>query len=156
MSKLEGWVQRRLAALLLWLLAGGYIMLLAELVITSHLDGVQLVAVGASAIGLVLTLTALAVGRNGRYIIAVLLLILSVTGLLGTYQHYEARAGEGDEAAAPAYVAGAPANQSVALRAQAEAEDEGEAVPPPLAPLSLSGLSLMAALATLGLDKARG
>jgi hypothetical protein len=135
MSALEHWIQRHWAALLLWLLAGGFVMVLAELLLAAHTDGVQLVGVVASGVGLLLTLAALAVGRRARYTVAVLLLVLSVTGLLGTLQHFQARA-ENDDA-------------------RSEQRDESKGVPPPLAPLSLSGLGLMAVIATLGSGKPR-
>ena len=172
MSVLESWVQRRLAVLLLGMLAGGFAILLVELLLTDHVNGVQLVAVAASVAGLVLTLAAMVVRGRARYGVAALLLVLSATGLLGAYEHFEERSGE--EAAVPSLVASAPANQLIAFHAQDNDDDgppqseqgesgergeregeEAEGTPPPLAPLSLSGLSLMGVIVTLGEGKSR-
>ena len=159
MSALEGWVQRHLTKLLLGMLAGGFAILLAELLLTAHVDGIQLVAVVASVTGLILTVAAMFVSGRAGITVAALLLVLSVTGLVGAYEHFEERSGE--EAAVPAYVASTPANQVINLRAQddddrpARGEEGPEGAPPPLAPLSLSGLSLMAAIVTVGASKPR-
>jgi hypothetical protein len=77
---------------------------------------------------------------------------------LGAYEHYEST---GEEAAVrPALV---QANQPIGFHleeeeekdAQAGERDEADAVPPPLAPLSLAGLSLMGAVVILGVPEER-
>ena len=117
-------------------------------------------------------------------LLAVLLAIVSLSGLIGTYEHFESRS-EGGEAARPALAqADAGANLAIVYRpaadtqaASAQDDDEageggeaaaageagegregreggeagegGEETPPPLAPLSLAGLSLMGAAVLL-------
>jgi hypothetical protein len=155
MRDLQKWLQRNFYGVLMLLLAGGFVMVLVELLITDHTDGTQLVGVVASGVGVVLTLAALFVGGSARRIVAGLLLVLSLTGVLGTWEHFE-EGREGGEAMRPAAVA--LANQPASFQLdedeneeqEAAGESEGEAVPPPLAPLSLAGLSLMAALVILG------
>jgi hypothetical protein len=165
-------VQKYFFTLLMLMLAGGFAMLLAELLITNHTDGIQNVAVIASVAGLLLVLVAIVLRERAATLIAVLLLLLSVTGLIGTYEHLEEA--EGDErAVAPRLEQSA--NQFVAYAMDEDddevgenqagdaesserqenegGENEGEETPPPLAPLSLAGLSLMGVLTTLGAPK---
>ena len=161
MASVQKWLQANLSPVFMVFFAGGFVMILVELVITDHLDGTQLVGVVASVVGALLTLAALFVTGRARLIVAGLLVLLSLTGLLGTYEHYEAANG-GEEALRPASLT--LANQPVRYALEEE-EEEGEAgeaageaeggeeVPPPLAPLSLAGLSLMAALAIVGIPE---
>ena len=158
MQAIRRFVQAQFFVLLMLMLAGGFAMLLAELLWTEHTDGIQLVGAIASVVGLVLTLAALVVRGRAAMTLAVLLLLLSVTGLIGTFEHLE----EGGEARGEAQRVGVAVNQQIAFtdddddRAAATQEggeregEEGEAVPPPLAPLSLAGLSIFGVLAILG------
>lgn len=92
--------------------------------------------------------------------VAVLLLLLSVTGLIGTFEHLE----EGGAARGEGQRVGVAVNQQVAFtdddddtaRQEGGAGEEGEAVPPPLAPLSLAGLSIFGVLAILGAPHKEG
>jgi hypothetical protein len=158
-------IHRHFYTLLMLMLAGGFAMLVAELLLTEHTDGIQLVAVAASVAGLLLTLAALFVRGRGAMMVAILLLLLSATGVLGAYEHF-ASAEEESARRQPTEVN----TQQVALRtdsvgdndaaqensegAEADKEGgaEGEAAPPPLAPLSLVGLSWIGALAVVGLS----
>ena len=154
MQGIQTFVRRNLTALLLLMLAGGFAMLLAELLLTGHVKGIQNVAVIASAAGLVAVLVGWFAKGGLRTTMAVVLVLLSLTGLVGTFEHFE-EGGE-REGSRPALVASAE-NQQIVFNAQEEEEGEsegprgegGESVPPPLAPLSLAGLSLMAAIVLL-------
>lgn len=157
MQTLDRLVERHHYKVMMLLLTAGFAMLLAELLLDGHTDGVQLIAVFAAVFGLLFGFVALFAQGTLRYGLVALFLLLSVSGLVGTYEHYEAR---DEEAAAPTWTAAVPDTQrTISLRTgvmQENEEEEGEegeseeGTPPPLAPLSLSGLSLMAAVVLLG------
>lgn len=162
MTSLQATVRRHLTPILLLLLAGGYLVILGELFLYQHWDGIQLIGFSATIIGLIAVLLGLIAKRGLRLGLAILLAITSLSGLIGAYEHFESNS-EGGEAAlpAPAQVS-AGANLTIAYQPDAEraaaqeeageggergegAEGGGETAPPPLAPLSLAGLSLMGA-----------
>ena len=178
MTSLQVTIRRYLTPILLLLLAGGFLVVLGELYLYHHWQGTQLIGFSATVIGLVAVLLGLFAKRGFRLGLAVLLVLVSVSGLIGTWEHFESRSEEGGEAARPALAATAQAadaaNMTVAYQPAggermgtqeggeggegAEAgeagaggergeggEGGGEQAPPPLAPLSLAGLSLMGA-----------
>lgn len=152
MQKLENMVRRNFIAILLLLLLGGFITLLAELLITSHSDGIQNVAIVASVVGAIAVLAGLFVKGRARHVVALLLLVLSISGLLGMRQHAEAAS---EAYTAPALATIAEGYQTIAAQAGTveSAPQQGgpreESAPPPLAPLSLSGLALMGVVVLL-------
>ena len=162
MSKLQGFLGQHRDTLLLLLLAGGFAVVLGELMLYLHWDGTQLIGFSATVVGLLAVLVGIFVKGTLRTVIGLLLVVLSLSGLIGAREHLEASSGEA-MAPRPALVqqntlAGA---QEIAYRPGAlaqEGEEEGEAgeggesgetTPPPLAPLSLSGLALMGAVILL-------
>ena len=116
MNALRGLVRRHLFTLLLLLLAGGFAVILGELFLYQHWEGTQLVGLIVTIVGTVAVVAGLFVKGTLRSVLAILLLVLSVAGLLGVREHSESAA---------------------------KAQNEEDAVPPPLAPLGVSGLSLM-------------
>lgn len=149
MQTIRQMVQEKYYNIMMLLLAGGFAMLLAELLMLEHTDGIQLVAVIATFTGLILTLAALFVQGRAATIVVVALLTLSATGLFGAYEHLENREGESANIQRQAQ----PSNQMIAYAQDNtdEAKEDDEAgPPPPLAPLSLAGLSLVAAATVLG------
>ena len=150
MNKLSAWTRNHFITLILAFTAGGFLFILAELLLERHWGGVQTIALVSAVIGLVLVLLALTWRRAVPT--AVLFLLLGVTGLFGTFEHFESRTEEHD---------GPPGQASqVVLQAVSAppASAEGEAGPPDgsrrggppwLAPLSLSGLALLGGAATL-------
>ena len=152
MTTFRLWLSTNFIALILAFTATGFVFLLAELLLERHWEGVQLIALMAAGLGLVLTLVSLAGQRT--IVVAALLLVLSVTGLFGTLEHFEERTdpqgGPPDQAATNAVqVADIP---EAAPPSGPESEFDGPpggGGPPWLAPLSLSGLALLAAAATL-------
>jgi len=148
MQNVRRMLQENYFTVMMLLLAGGFAMLLVELFMLDHTDGIQLVAVAASLSGLVLTLAALFVRGRAATTVAALLLVLSATGLFGAYEHLVNR--EGESANAQRLVQ--PGNQPIAYYQDEETPAEGEAAgpPPPLAPLSLAGLGVVAAATMLG------
>jgi hypothetical protein len=148
MQTVSRMVQDNYFKIMILLLAGGFAMLLAELLMLDHTDGIQLVAVVASVTGLIVTIAALFVRGRAATIVVAVLLALSATGLFGAYEHLENREAESAGIQGQAQ----PGNQLIADYQENESEaDEGQASPPPpLAPLSLAGLSLVAAITVFG------
>ena len=89
MSKLETMVRHNLITILLFLLLGGFAMLLVELLITNHIDGIQNVANVASLVGAVAILLGFFAKSTFRHLLVLLLLLLSLSGLLGAWEHLE-------------------------------------------------------------------
>jgi len=162
MSKLQGFLAQRQDTILLLLLAGGFAVVLGELVLYQHWDGTQLIGFSATVVGMLAVLAGIFVKGTLRTVIGLLLVVLSISGLIGAREHLEAAKGEA-MSPRPALVqqstlAGA---QEIAYRPGGLAQEEeeegeegeggegGEEVPPPLAPLSLSGLALMGAVILL-------
>ncbi len=167
MQRFEGVVRRQLVNILLLFLLGAFVLLAAELLLTGHVDGIQNVAVIASSVGAVAVIAGFFVKGTLRHLVVLLLLALSLTGLIGAWEHLESREG-GEARSAGALMADVGGYQPVAYQAspaqQAESEENennaqgeresgeregGESAPPPLAPLSLSGLALMGAVVLL-------
>jgi hypothetical protein len=178
MANLQATIRRYLTPILLLLLAGGYLVILGELFLYQHWDGIQFVGFAATVIGLLSVLLGLFAKRGFRIALALLLAVISLSGLIGTYEHFESRAGEGEAGRGlltQTTPSTAPTNMMVAYRESTdtarlpaqEGDEEGEnsaaggereggeggeggeEVPPPLAPLSLAGLSLMGAAVLL-------
>ncbi|MCB0129762.1 MAG: hypothetical protein KDD78_02900, partial [Caldilineaceae bacterium] len=122
MSALKQFVARNFFSLLYLMLAGSFLMLVAELVWTKHWDGIQLVGLLASGAGAVLALLAWAMGRKARMVLAALFAVLSITGIVGTVEHNEARGGE--EASAPVIVAAATGDFAPASAVQLQESDD--------------------------------
>lgn len=167
MNQLQTFVSQRFRSILMLFSAGGFLMLLVELLLTHHTDGIQLVAVAATILGLGLSLLALGTKGRARLAVAMLFLLLSASGLIGAYEHYEES--EGGEKSAFVQTAKAADEESEATNEQQgegaknqengipaeNGAEGGEEVPPPLAPLSLSGLALLGTLTLLANDEQR-
>jgi len=159
MSKLQRFLAQQQGTILLLLLSGGFAVVLGELVLYQHWEGAQLIGFSATVVGMLAVLVGIFVKGTLRTVIGLLLVVLSISGLVGAREHLA----EGGEAMSPrpalvqqSTLSGA---QEIAYRpgglAQEEEDEEGEGgdggetVPPPLAPLSLSGLALMGAVILL-------
>ena len=147
MKGLQDFVQKHLFTLLLLLIAGGFVMLLVELILMGHTEGTQLVAVVACAIGLIFTIGGFFANSKMRHLLVVLFLLLAISGLYGTLEHTEKR----EERVA----------ETTGVTITASGSDEGDALgqelvgefqtfPPALSPLGLSGFSALGAVALLG------
>jgi len=124
MASLKRIVRQNLYTILLLVTAGGFVMIAAELLLTNHTEGLQLVGMVASVVGVILAVAALFMSsRQARNILVILFIVLSISGLMGILQHAGARSGDEDSAA------------------------------PPLASLSLSGLALLGAVTLLGIPE---
>ena len=166
-SSLKQMIARNYYTLMYLLIAGSFLGLVAELVWTEHWDGIQLVGLLASVAGMVLAAIALFAPPRMRQVLAVLFVILSISGIVGTIEHNEAR-GEGEASAPVIMAATAGTNMELPAAQQEEGEEgeagergeggeggEGEAIPP-LAPLSLAGMSIIAAVTLFADDRSRG
>ena len=182
MENMASVVRKNVTAIQLLLLASGFTITLVELILMGHTEGIQLVAVGSTVLGIVLALWGLVAGNATRTIVVILFLGLSLSGLVGAFEHLEGGEDEAGEASATFQVVNTNRGQIVntAFNAEEEGEDgegseAGEAAatggsseageageggeaneggkegnPPPLAPLSLSGLALFGAVTLLG------
>ena len=154
MDKLSAWTRKHFVTLILVFTAGGFVFILAELLLEGHYRGVQLIAPVSAAAGFILALFALT--RRGRLPVAVLFLTLSATGLYGTLAHFGERTGGGPLAQAASGTS--PAAQLVSdVGAPAEGEFAGPpgggSAPPWLAPLSVSGLALLGGAGAVALGR---
>ncbi len=156
MAAVRQFVRQYFYTILLLTVAGGFVMLIGELILDDHVDGTQLVGMIAAVVGAILGVAALFLSsRQARDILAIAFVVLSVSGVIGVAEHADARSEEGGEAAlsSPAATDG---YQPVALRAQEQNERGGRrSVPPPLAPLSLSGLAFLGAVVLLATPEPR-
>lgn len=172
MQSVQNFVQKNLFSLLLLVTAGGFAMLLAELMLMGHTAGDQQIGAIAAAIGLLLALVGMVAKGNLRYLLVVLFLVLSVSGIYGTIEHAEGRehraeeihgltitvtgdehheADEKEEAEHSSKVASDEEEE------EEEAEEIGEELleeftefPPMLSPLALSGFAALGAVVLLG------
>jgi len=140
MGNARTWLRRHLPEVFGLFALMGFFLTLAELFLMGHVEGVQVVApiaatLGALAVGLGLLLP------QSRPLAVALLLLVGGAGLVGLLEHLEASLGEAQ---------GTPRVVLVDEEGEAWPGWEGkeqEGTPPPLAPLSLSGLGLLGALA---------
>ena len=134
--------------------AGGFALLLAEMLLTEHTEGLQGVAVWAAVAGIVLSVIGLVIrSRRAALLVSLALVLLSLTGPVGIYLHAggEAEARETQVLAKdrdPRDEGGEEGEEGE----EGEGGEEGKG-PPPLSPLSLSGLALMGALAVTGREE---
>ncbi|MFN8488827.1 MAG: hypothetical protein U0350_14590 [Caldilineaceae bacterium] len=152
MSRIQTFVQKQFTNLLLLFVTGGFLMLVAELLLTGHTRGIQLVAVVASVAGVVLALAGLLTRGKMSNIVAIAFLLLALTGLLGVSEHLEEGEGEREGVATAQVVRPNNAtNRPVNLRQEPEFRAGARRnTPPPLAPLSLAGLSLLGTVTLVG------
>lgn len=137
--------QAKTTTIFLSFIALGFVFLFAELFLMGHWHGTQLIAVITCGMGLVLSLVALKPATGLRRLVAVLFLVLALSGVYGFLEHREGR-GERQQEAAPALQAAKDDVTQEALHSFANN-------PPMLSPLALSGLAMLGAL-TLWLDQA--
>ena len=138
---MKGWLRQRLPDLTALFGALGLFLTGVELLLMGHTEGVQLLAPLAAFLGALLTGLGLIFTR-GASALALALALLSPVGLFGFLQHLEGTL----EAEAPALYRWVDAEGKGWEEGEAQEEGEGEEAPPPLAPLSLSGLALLGAL----------
>ena len=131
--------------------AGGFALLLAEMLLTEHTEGLQGVAVWAAVAGIVLSVIGLVIrSRRAALLVSLALVLLSLTGPVGIYLH---AGGEAEARETPVLAKDRdPRDEGGEEGEEGEGGEEGKG-PPPLSPLSLSGLALMGALAVTGREE---
>jgi hypothetical protein len=97
MSKLQRFLAQRQDTILLLLLAGGFAVVLGELVLYQHWEGTQLIGFSATVVGMLAVLAGIFVKGTLRTVIGLLLVVLSISGLIGAREHLA----EGGEAMSP-------------------------------------------------------
>ena len=150
----ESWLQDRFPEVVGVMVAGGFALTLGELLLMGHTEKSQNLAVLMTAAGMLATVVGLVAAPRFRKLFAGLLIVVAAGGLFGVYEHLE----EGMEHKEKAAKASQERAQAVQLadvdrsdRGHGEHEKGGhdgdeEHGPPPLAPLSVSGLALMGSL----------
>jgi len=139
LERLQTAAQRHLAEWTLIAVAAGFVTLLAELIMAGHTRGAQLIGVVASVAGIVLALAGLATRGKAAAWVGILMIVLSLSGLVGVAEHAEWRQ---ERFARQERYQAFQTYQPYAARGERGA-------PPLLAPLSVTGLALIGAAATL-------
>lgn len=136
------WLQDRFPELVVGLVVGAFALTLGELLLMGHFEGKQIIGLAMSAIAMGALVLGLLLGPRFRKVLVGVLCLVALGGLFGTLEHAE-EAQEHREKAERARQERALLNPSQ----DGEAHEEGKThVPPPLAPLSVSGLALMGGL----------
>lgn len=133
-------VRSRFHLLVMSVIAGGFLVLLTELLIYSHYQQLQLVGLAAVIIGLIASVLGIGARGTMRTRLVAVFLVVSLSGLLGLYFHNERRIG--GESGPPQ--AGGSEPQG------GETGSDGPRMPPPvLASLSVTGLCIFGAVMLL-------
>lgn len=154
----QSFVQQRYHALLMSVIGLGFVLLMLELIGYQHYEQLQLIGLGSTIIGAVVSFLGITATGNRRRLLAAVLIVLSVAGLLGTWLHNSERL-EGERRGLPAeQFQGRPPRQrendekgeSQPWQVRPDEAGRPKIPPPPLAPLSLSGFCILGAVALLG------
>jgi hypothetical protein len=120
----------------LLLIAAGFISILGELLFSMHLTGTQSIGIYSAVLGALFAIHGFCQPQASKAL-AFAFCVLSLFGLIGTYEHYESREMKGE---------------FTGLRQSINHENASTTrvtSPPMMAPLSLSGLSMFAILVLL-------
>lgn len=139
MSTFQKFIRNHFIASLLGLTAVGFLVVLADLALAGHFVGIQWVGLFAPILGFLLTIHGILVPSAARKL-AVAFLVLALLGLFGAYEHHETTM--------------IKTNMTLIERQILGQSEENMPVlgPPPLAPLSLSGLAIFALLLLLAAE----
>jgi hypothetical protein len=129
LQSMQTLVRRQFHPLIMSMIAGGFLLLLVELVLYQHYESLQLLGMGAVVIGLIASLLGIGARGSLRTALIVVFLVVSLSGVLGLWFHNVERIGGG------ARISGGEESE----------EGEGEMSPPVLASLSVSGLCVFGA-----------
>ena len=141
-------LQRYLPQLVLLASAGAFAVLLAELIILEHTEGVQRIAPAAATVGIVLCVLAVLLRGRGAAVFAALFAVIALAGVIGVYRHLDEREGSLSLTLVPTALAHDDDDEE-----RDDDDDDHEHEPPPLAPLGLSGNAMLAALAALAIRR---
>jgi hypothetical protein len=135
----EARFQRQFPQLVLLMAAGGFGLTLVELLLMGHVEKTQVAGLVTAGLGVVVSLAGLLAKGAWRKVVIGLLLFLALEGIAGTIFHRIGDPQKAPEAPLPSEKAEAPHEEHA----------------PPLAPLSLSGLAMLAACAVVARPKVR-
>ena len=134
------WLQERFPEVVGILVVGGFALTLGELVLMGHTEKAQLIGLAMSGVGLLAALLGAVGGRGFRKAMVGLLVIVAGSGLFGVYEHLEEAQKHREKAAQEQALRGGEAEESE------KSEKHG---PPPVAPLSVTGLAMLGSLGLL-------
>ncbi len=129
-------IQRRFPQIVLAFLAGAFGLTFVELILMGHTEKTQIAGLVTAGLGVLFCLAALIAEGVWRRVTLVLLVLLATEGLAGTVFHRIGDPSKSHEAMPPAAEAPVPEKHA-----------------PPLAPLSVTGLALLAAVALVARPK---
>jgi hypothetical protein len=144
------WLQERFPELVAVMVAGGFALTLGELLLMNHTEKIQKLALLMTSAGMLAVALGLIAPKFRKLLVGVLI-VVAASGLFGVYEHLEEAAEHREKAAREA---SAPGVLQAGGGDAGEHEKKGEKHgPPPLAPLSVSGLALMGSLGLLALKR---
>jgi len=137
------WLQERFPELVGLMVAGGFALTLGELFLMGHTEKTQLIGVGMSGVGLLLALAGAVAAPRFRKVLVGLWIVVAASGLFGVYEHLEEAQEHREKAALEAQA-------MAAAGGDAHDHEQGESHgPPPMAPLSVTGLAMLGGLGLL-------
>lgn len=141
------WLQERFPEVVGVLVIGGLALTLAELLLMGHTEKKQMLGVVMTAVAMGLTGVGLLVGPAIRKVLAIALLVVAAGGIYGVVEHLEEAAEHREKAQAKeSRVVVQLVDFDEGDRERKGEHEEEEHGPPPLAPLSVTGLALMGSL----------
>lgn len=160
METLQGWIQEHFPALVQAMVAGGFALTAAELLLMQHTDEAQFIGVAATGLGAVLAVGGIWARGRAKGFLAAAFAVLALSGVFGMVEHLEEHEEEREGFKWQQRATTWLSQQGTALADEEDHEgrgderrgergDEGEHGPPPLAPLSVSGLAILGAVAVL-------
>lgn len=132
--------------------AGAFSVLLLELLLLGHTDGIQRVAPVTAASGAFLCMFAVITPRRLRVAPAVFLLLLSGAGFVGFARHLDERDAS---LFSVSTVRGDDDDDGDNSGSGGDDDDDDDAEPPPLAPLGLTGTAGLSAIAAFAGSRPR-
>lgn len=145
MAQLRAFMQERFWVIILLFVIGGFLAIAVELIFIGHLHDSQLVAVYAAFFGASVAIHGLMASERVRFYLAGALLLLSIMGMIGIFEHFGARKTK-EGMALVQQMTIAMTEDATTIGGVDSANNSFLAPitsPPILAPLSLSGLSLL-------------
>ncbi len=146
-------LQERFPEMVAVMVAGGFALTLGELLLMNHTEKSQNIGVVLTGIGMVAVALGVMVGPRLRKVLAGLLIVVAAGGLFGVYEHLEEAQEHREKAERARQESGLvvqkadyDAHEGEEASEHREGKKEEKHGPPPLAPLSVSGLALMGSL----------
>ncbi|MNK89777.1 hypothetical protein D3C87_1097970 [compost metagenome] len=142
-SAKPSWLQERFPELVGLMVAGGFALTLGELFLMGHTEKTQLIGIGMSGVGLLLAVAGAVTAPRFRKVLVGLWIGVAASGLFGAYEHVE----EAQEHREKAVL---EAQAIAAAGGDVDDHEKGESHgPPPMAPLSVTGLAMLGGLGLL-------